>query len=69
MPFGNTAKPEPSEGVAREPAEVLAAAEDALYLYVGHTEDGTKVVRDGEGLLHALTPLARPCPPGDQPRR
>jgi hypothetical protein len=43
----------------REPEEVLVASPEAVYTYAGHLADGTQVVRDSDGLLHALVPLGK----------
>lgn len=43
------------------PAEVTLASAEAVYLYAGRLEDGTAVVRDAGGVLHALVPVKRAC--------
>lgn len=40
-----------------EPDEILIASEQATYTYAGRLEDGTTVVRDSDGILHALVPV------------
>jgi hypothetical protein len=49
-----------------EPGEVVVASQEATYIYAGRLDDGTRVVRDSDGLLHALVPVRRSCSP-DQP--
>lgn len=46
-----------------EPREVPPARPSPVFVYAGKLEDGTRVVRDGDGLLHALVPVRRVCPP------
>lgn len=40
-----------------EPEEIVIASVEATYTYAGRLEDGTRVVRDSNGVLHALIPL------------
>ena len=40
-----------------EPEEIVLASPEATYTYAGRLEDGTKVVRDSNGILHALIPV------------
>lgn len=42
-----------------EPEEVVVASPEAVFLYAGHLADGTQVVRDSDGLLHALVPVSK----------
>ena len=42
-----------------EPAEVVVASAEAVFTYAGKLEDGTRVVRDSDGLLHALAAVRR----------
>ncbi len=42
-----------------DPAEVTVASAEAVYVWAGRLEDGTAVVRDSDGLLHALTAVKR----------
>jgi len=42
-----------------EPAEVVVASAEAVFVYAGHLEDGTRVVRDSDGLLYALAAVRR----------
>ena len=39
---------------------VIPSAE-AVYVYAGRLEDGTQVVRDSGGVLHALVAVKRAC--------
>jgi hypothetical protein len=45
-----------------EPGEVIIPSQEAVFVYAGRLEDGTQVVRDSGGLLHALVPVKRHCP-------
>ena len=40
-------------------AEVVVASAEAVFVYAGHLEDGTRVVRDSDGLLYALAAVRR----------
>lgn len=42
-----------------EPGEVVLASAEAVFTYAGHLEDGTQVVRDSDGLLHALVAVKK----------
>ena len=42
-----------------EPAEVTLASPEAVFVYAGRLDDGTQVVRDSDGLLHALVAVRR----------
>jgi hypothetical protein len=53
--MGDSDKPE-----ARLATE-LVLEEETVYTGVGKLEDGTRVVRDSNGLLHALVPVKRAC--------
>ena len=44
-----------------EPAEITLASAEAIYIHAGRLEDGTVVVRDAGGVLHALVPVKRAC--------
>lgn len=46
-------------GASHEPEETVIASPEAVYVYAGRLEDGTKVVRDSDGVLSALTSLIR----------
>jgi hypothetical protein len=46
-----------------DPAEVTVASPEAVYVYAGRLDDGTRVVRDSDGLLHALVSVKRSCAP------
>lgn len=41
-----------------EPEEIVVASPEAVYTYAGRLEDGTRVVRDSNGILHALVPVS-----------
>ena len=44
-----------------EPQETVIASAEAVYVYAGRLEDGTQVVRDAGGVLHALVAVKRIC--------
>jgi len=46
---------------------VTVASPQAVYVWAGRLGDGTAVVRDSAGLLHALVPLAAIPPSGPPP--
>lgn len=55
------------DGVAAggpEPAETVIASPEAVYIYAGRLEDGTAVVRDAAGVLHALIAVKKTCDAG-----
>jgi hypothetical protein len=45
--------------MASEPEELVMASPEATFIYAGRLEDGTQVVRDSAGLLHALVPVRK----------
>lgn len=49
---------------AAEPEETVIASKEAVYIYAGRLEDGTVVVRDAGGVLHALVPVRKTCDAG-----
>ena len=44
-----------------EDPDELQASPEAVFVYAGKLEDGTRVVRDSDGLLHALASVRRGC--------
>ena len=38
---------------------MVAVSAEAVFVYAGHLEDGTRVVRDSDGLLYALAAVRR----------